>query len=54
MTFRINGIELDFPVTLTQKLQKDLAPVIEQLPLQEEITNSWRLTVKQQDETEEL
>lgn len=49
-----NGIELDFPITLTQKLQKDLAQVIEQLPLQEEITNSWRLTVKQQDETEEL
>lgn len=49
-----NGIELDFPVTLTQKLQKDLAPVIGQLPLQEEITDSWRLTVKQQDETEKL
>lgn len=49
-----NGIELDFPITLTQKLQKDLAQVIEQLPLQEEITNNWRLTVKQQDETEEL
>lgn len=49
-----NGIELDFPITLTQKLQKDLAQVIEQLSLQEEITNNWRLTVKQQDETEEL
>jgi len=49
-----NGIELDFPVTLNQKLQKDLAPVIEQLPIQEEITNSWRITIKQQDNPEEL
>jgi len=49
-----NNIELDFPITITQKLQKDLAQVIEQLPLQAETTNSWRLTVKQQDETEEL
>lgn len=47
-----NGIQLDLPVTLTQKLQKDLGEIIEQLTIQEEVTNSWRLTVKQ-DEIEE-
>ncbi|KJH70537.1 ribonuclease D [Aliterella atlantica] len=44
-----NSIQLDLPITLTQKLQKDLAEILEQLPVQEEVTNSWRLTVKQEE-----
>ena len=48
-----NDIQLDLPITLTQKLQKDLGKIVEQLTLQEEVTNSWRLTVKQ-EEVEEL
>lgn len=47
-----NGMQIDLPITLTQKLQKDLAEIIEQLSVQEEVTNSWRLIVKQ-DEIEE-
>jgi ribonuclease D len=49
-----NGIQIDLPITLTQKLQKDLAEIIEQLPVQEEVTNSWRLTVKQDEVDEQL
>lgn len=41
------GIELDFPVTLTQNLQKELKDVIEQLPVEEETTTIWRLMSKQ-------
>lgn len=40
------GIELDFPVTLTQNLHKQLGDVIEQLPVEEETSTSWRLTLK--------
>lgn len=47
-----NSIQIDLPITLTQKLQKDLGEILEQLTVQEEVTNSWRLTVKQ-DEIEE-
>jgi ribonuclease D len=42
------GIELDFPVTLTQKIQKELGDIVEQLPLQEEITTSLQLKFKEQ------
>lgn len=42
-----NNIQLDFPVTLTQKLQKELGSIFEQLSLQEEVSTSWRLTVNQ-------
>lgn len=44
------GIDLDLSITLTQKLQKDLEKVIEQLPLQEEVTTSWRLSQKEQNQ----
>jgi ribonuclease D len=44
------GIELDFPVPLTQKLQKELGDIVEQLPVEEEVSTSWRLSVKEQEE----
>ena len=47
-----NGLELDFSVPLTQKLQKELKDIIEQLPVEEEVTTSWRLTFKEQDDEE--
>lgn len=45
-------IDLDFSITLTQKLQKELGTVIEQLPLEEEVTTSWRLSPKEQNNEE--
>jgi ribonuclease D len=48
------GINLDFPVTLTQKIQKDLGQNLEQLSVDIDKTTSWRLNPKTQDtETEE-
>lgn len=44
------GIDLDFPVTLTQNLQKQLGDAIEQLPVEEETSTSWRLTPKDAEE----
>lgn len=44
------GLELDFPVPLTQKLQKELGDIVEQLPVEEEVSTSWRLSVKEQEE----
>ncbi|QLE49505.1 ribonuclease D [Nostoc sp. C057] len=47
-------IDLDFPITLTQKLQKDLGTNLEQLSVDIEKTTSWRLTTKAQEtETED-
>jgi ribonuclease D len=47
-------IDLDFPVTLTQKLQKDLGQNLEQLSVDIEKTTYWRLTPKTQErETED-
>jgi len=46
------GIELDFTVPLTQKLQKELGDIIDQLPVEEEVTTNWRLSVKEQDDEE--
>lgn len=40
------GIDLDFSVTLTEKLQKELGDAIARLPIQVETTPSWRLTPK--------
>jgi len=40
------GIDFDFPVTLTQKLQKDLGENLEQLPVEVDKTTVWRLTPK--------
>ncbi len=45
-------IDLDFSITITQKLQKELGKVIEQLPLEEEVTTSWRLSPKEQNNEE--
>jgi ribonuclease D len=46
------GIELDFPVALTQKLQKELGDVIEQLQVEEDVTTNWRLSVKEPNDEE--
>ncbi|BAY89612.1 MULTISPECIES: 3'-5' exonuclease [unclassified Tolypothrix] len=40
------GIDLDFPIPLTQKLQKDLGTNLEQLSVEVDETTSWRLTPK--------
>lgn len=47
-----NGMELDFYISLTQKLQKELKDIIEQLPVEEEVSTSWRLTFKEKDDEE--
>jgi ribonuclease D len=44
------GIELDFSVPLTQKLQKELGKIIAQLPVEEDVTTSWRLSLKEQND----
>ncbi|WP_138504338.1 ribonuclease D [Nostoc sp. PA-18-2419] len=47
------GLNLDFSITLTQKLQKDLGQNLEQLSVDIDKTTAWRLTPKTQDsETE--
>ncbi len=48
-----NGVSLDFPITLTQKLQKELGEMLDQLNLQEEVSSSWRLTVKPPESEED-
>ncbi len=45
-----HGLSLDFPIALTQKLQKQLGEIIAQLSVQVETSTSWRLQ-KQQDES---
>ena len=40
------GLDFDFPVTLTQQLQKELGDVMNELPVEVEKTASWRLTFK--------
>lgn len=42
-------INLDFPITLTQKLQKDLGENLEKLSVDIEKTTAWRLTSKTQE-----
>ncbi|MGD1804447.1 ribonuclease D [Dapis sp. BLCC M126] len=39
-------IDLDFPITLTQKLQKDFGNIINELSLNTESSSSWKLTFK--------
>ncbi|MGK7876574.1 MAG: ribonuclease D [Xenococcaceae cyanobacterium] len=46
------GMKLDFPVTLTKALQKEMEEFIEQLPVEEEVNTSWRLSIKEQDDEE--
>ncbi|MHC5746059.1 MAG: ribonuclease D [Nostoc sp.] len=43
------GINLDFPITLTQKLQKDLGKNLEQLSVDIDKNTSWRLISKTQE-----
>jgi ribonuclease D len=43
------GINLDFPVTLTQKLQKELGENLEQLSVDIEQSTSSRLTLKKEE-----
>ncbi|MFH7028056.1 MAG: ribonuclease D [Heteroscytonema crispum UTEX LB 1556] len=43
------GINLDFPVTLTQNLKKELGQNLEQLSVDLDKTTSWRLTPKNQE-----
>lgn len=45
-------INLDFPITLTQKLQKDLGENLEQLSVDIEKTSTWRLSAKTQESDE--
>lgn len=47
------GISFDFPVTLTQKLQKDLGLNLEHLSVDIETSKSWRLTPKKQQDAED-
>jgi ribonuclease D len=47
------NLDLDFPLTLTQALQKQLGETIQQLPTQEENTTIWRLIPKAQDHNSE-
>ncbi|KST65262.1 ribonuclease D [Mastigocoleus testarum] len=47
------AINLDFPINLTQKLQKDLGINLEQLPLQIDKTSHFRLKPKNQDSQSE-
>ncbi|MBU7583829.1 MAG: ribonuclease D [Nostoc sp. TH1S01] len=42
-------LNLDFPITLTQKLQKDLGKNLEQLSVEIDTSNAWRLTPKSQE-----
>lgn len=46
------GIKLDLTVALTQKLQKELGQVIEELSVEEEVSTSWRLSIKEQEDEE--
>jgi ribonuclease D len=46
------GIVLDFTVPLTQKLQKELGDIMEQLPIEEEVSTNWRLSIKEQNDEE--
>lgn len=43
------GIDLDFPITLTEKIQKDLGQNLEQLAVDIDKTTAWRLTNIAQD-----
>jgi len=47
------GLNLDFPVTLTQKLQKDLGENLEELAVDIDTNMAWRLTSKSQELNDE-
>ncbi|NEP85512.1 MAG: ribonuclease D [Okeania sp. SIO2C2] len=39
-------IDLDFPITVTQKLQKDFGDIMNKISVNKEKNSSWKLTVK--------
>ncbi len=45
-------VSLDFPITLTQKIQKDLGENLQQLSVDIDTTTSWRLSTKNQEQNE--
>ncbi|WP_413165145.1 ribonuclease D [Capilliphycus salinus ALCB114379] len=45
------NLDFDFPVTLTQAIQKQLGETIKQLPTQEEKTTVWRLIPKSTEDS---
>jgi ribonuclease D len=48
------GINLDLSITLTKALKKEIADFLEQLPIEEQVTNFTQLKVSQQDDNEDL
>ena len=40
------GIDLDFPINLTQKLQKKLGDIVKEVSVEAENIPSWKLTFK--------
>ncbi|GAX36340.1 ribonuclease D [Nodularia sp. NIES-3585] len=42
-------VSLDFPITLTQKMQKDLGDNLQELSVDIDTTTSWRLSTKNQE-----
>ncbi|WP_315784048.1 ribonuclease D [Fischerella sp. JS2] len=49
---QIKDIELDLPIILTQKMQKDLGENLEQLSVEVEKNQYWRLTAKNEEDTD--
>lgn len=47
-------LQLNFPITLTQKLQKELGDLISELTLQVETNTTWRLSTKQVKESDKF
>lgn len=47
-----NQLNLELEIALTQKLQKQIGNLIEQLNVKEETSTSWRLSVKKPGETD--
>lgn len=45
-----NQFNIDLQIALTQKLQKQLGDLVEQINIKEETSTSWRLSVKKQEE----
>ncbi|MDJ0797622.1 MAG: ribonuclease D [Calothrix sp. MO_167.B12] len=44
------NINLDFPITITQKLKQNLDENLDSLPIEKSINTYWRLTPKSQDD----
>ena len=45
-------VSLDFPITLTQKIQKDLGGNLQNLSVDIDTTTSWRLSTKNQEQNQ--